>query len=464
MNKTIWNKFKKKYFLFLVFLIGFIIRIIPEIKAHPYPIGYDVINYYIPKLIHVQNLGTFFIENTNPYLFILYISNLVLNNPQITTSISISFMYGLFSISLYLFIKKITINQYHSFFVTIFVIIQIPVLRTSWDLHKDIFALTILFVIFYILLNYKIKLTQLVIILFLTIITIITDIMVSLLLICTLMIYFIRKKREFKYLSLLILGSYLLIFSFSIENNNIFNNIVKLVSNHDIINSNYNQVNLIITFVLLYIFILPTFIVGLFKLKNDLIYISLAITLIGSFSWIFISDTDLLLPDRWIILSTIFSSIISGYGITYLLKKIRKENIQKFSAILILSPFIIMSISYMLLSSDQNIIPLQLFSENIKYFVPMSMQFNSIDIKDNQDLIKIIDWININTENNATIIVDKHLRGWMSILLKENRTFQFNEHNINKNSTYIVYLNSMDKRSGIENLKIFGIFQIGKIS
>jgi hypothetical protein len=33
-----------------VFACSIIIRAIPELEAYPYPVGYDVINYYIPVL------------------------------------------------------------------------------------------------------------------------------------------------------------------------------------------------------------------------------------------------------------------------------------------------------------------------------------------------------------------------------------------------------------------------------
>ena len=461
-----WRQITEKYIVFIVFSIGFIIRIIPEIKAYPYPIGYDVINHYIPNLMNVHSFETFIIDNFNPYLYILYLSNILLNNPQLTVTLLISLMYGFFSISLYLFNKKITNNQYHCLFITIFVIIQIPVLRTSWDLHKDIFALTIMFVIFYILLNYKIKLIQFIILLTLTIITIMTDIMVSLVLILTLIIYNLKmnkEKRKFKYLLILILGLYILLFSLTIENNIVINNITKLILNENVMNSNYSQVNLGIMFFILYILILPTFIVGINILRNDLVYIPLVITLIGSFTWIFISNTDLLLPDRWIILSTIFSSIVSGYGMIYLLKKLRK-NLQKSVSILILGSFLIISINFMIFSSNQNMTILNLFSTNVKYFVPISMQFNSVNIEDNEDLINAIDWINMNTERNATIIGDKHLRGWMNILLKEDRSYQFNGMIFNNNTTYVIYVNDLDNRSDRENLKSFGVFQIEKIT
>ena len=34
----------------IIFPIGCIVRLIPELFAYPFPIGYDVINYYIPMV------------------------------------------------------------------------------------------------------------------------------------------------------------------------------------------------------------------------------------------------------------------------------------------------------------------------------------------------------------------------------------------------------------------------------
>ena len=43
------NFINKEWFLtLLVFVIGCVVRLVPELFAYPSPIGYDVINYYIP--------------------------------------------------------------------------------------------------------------------------------------------------------------------------------------------------------------------------------------------------------------------------------------------------------------------------------------------------------------------------------------------------------------------------------
>ena len=53
------------------------------------------------------------------------------------------------------------------------------------------------------------------------------------------------------------------------------------------------------------------------------------------------------------------------------------------------------------------------------------MQFNSIDIRDNDKLLSIISWLNENTPKHATIIGEKHWRGWMKLELDEGKTFLY---------------------------------------
>jgi len=49
-----------------------------------------------------------------------------------------------------------------------------------------------------------------------------------------------------------------------------------------------------------------------------------------------------------------------------------------------------------------------------EHFVPPSMQFNSLQLSDNNKIISAISWINKNTQPNAIIIGEKHWRGQLS--------------------------------------------------
>ena len=58
---------------------------------------------------------------------------------------------------------------------------------------------------------------------------------------------------------------------------------------------------------------------------------------------------------------------------------------------------------------------------------PLSMSFNSLEISKNQDLVKSIEWINSNTENNSEIIGTLHWRGWFHLFLEKPRQYIYSE-------------------------------------
>jgi hypothetical protein len=72
------------------------------------------------------------------------------------------------------------------------------------------------------------------------------------------------------------------------------------------------------------------------------------------------------------------------------------------------------------------------------------MQFNSIDIADNRDLLITIDWLNNNTNSKSIIYGESHLRGWMKTLLKDQRTLKYNYTNFSKNGIYIILADNIN--------------------
>jgi len=59
----------------------------------------------------------------------------------------------------------------------------------------------------------------------------------------------------------------------------------------------------------------------------------------------------------------------------------------------------------------------------IQNFGPVTMQFNSLDINDNNNLLSAIVWLNENTEHDAIIVGQKHWRGFMELYLEDGRTY-----------------------------------------
>jgi|SRR5437867_5737704 len=135
----------KKYSYLIVFSVAVILRLVPEILAFPYPIGYDVINYYLPILKNFDDTWTSVSNQFPLYILLLHaITSIFQIDPRIVITASAVMIFGSFSLVIYSIAKKIFhLNNFQSIFLSFFVIFQVSLLRTSWDLHKDMLALTI---------------------------------------------------------------------------------------------------------------------------------------------------------------------------------------------------------------------------------------------------------------------------------------------------------------------------------
>lgn len=437
---NIFYPLKRQYIIFLIFFLGCFIKIIPELVAYPFPIGYDVVNYYIPSILYFEELN---FEKFHIYVTLLYILYTTFHlSAQDTVIILSSICYGLLSVMLYLWSQRFYLSKIQGLFMTIFVIFQISMLRTGWDLHKDIFAIVIMLLVFYII-TYKNRdsLINLFLILSLTVLTLFVDIMISFLTFVTLIIYCTIHKKWIYLSSIIAITSItltIILISNPHNTNPIISNINKLINENFTIDIRYSQINMVLLFIKINLLNLPTFIIGLRYLKSSIFYISTIIVLMGSMSWIVLPNTNLLLPDRWIILSGLFLSIFSFFGLISLIYKSQKlRNHIMFSVIL--SFLIIIGLAYMVMPNNQPFPIYAVFREHTDFFIPASMQTNVVDIDHNQDLLTAIEWINKNTQSNATIYGENHLKGWMKVTLKGNRTFDtYNNNMVNKEVIYLI--------------------------
>jgi hypothetical protein len=77
------NITNKEWFLpLLVFFMGCVVRLVPELFAYPYPIGYDVINYYIPVTTNFADHWTQISSEFPLYVSFLHQRGGLKNPPQ----------------------------------------------------------------------------------------------------------------------------------------------------------------------------------------------------------------------------------------------------------------------------------------------------------------------------------------------------------------------------------------------
>jgi hypothetical protein len=71
----------------IVFFSAGVLKIVTELVAYPYPIGYDVINYYIPMLSDFENELHTILNEYPVYIYILHFVQILSGlSPQITVT------------------------------------------------------------------------------------------------------------------------------------------------------------------------------------------------------------------------------------------------------------------------------------------------------------------------------------------------------------------------------------------
>ena len=418
----------EKYTILVVFTLCIALRATPELVAYPYPIGYDVINYYIPTITNFEDKWDTVSKQFPLYVTFLYLISITTGLPAYSVVVAVIIvMTGIFGISLfYLGRNLLKLGISHSAYIAIFAIVQLAVLRTTWDFHRDIFALTIMMFVFSLLVRKNAGWKPLALILVLTTLTVAADRMVGALFSVSLVVYaIVTRRREVALTGILAIGMFcaLTLSTHSTPD-------IKTITSTEIPQNNselkefYNPANLLIFFVVINGLLVAAAAIGFLNMKNTLLKIPLLVCLMGSFSWLAFPENRYILADRWIILAGIYLSVFAGYGILHLIRNLKK----KFSiAGFILGAFAVLGVSYTVIPHDSASALYGIIGLHSKNLPPVTMQFNSIDVEDNDDLLSTIAWINKNTEQDALIVGESHLRGFMELYLEDNRTYHFSE-------------------------------------
>ena len=409
------------------------VRAIPEMVAHPYPVGYDVINYYIPVITNFQEYWPIVSEQYPLYVLILHFIQAATDlQPQILVSMSGLILYGFFSVSLFIMSRRLFgLGEFYSLYLTLFVIFQLPVLRTAWDLHKDILSLTLFMIAISIIfpLRPKIGWYSLICSSFVASVAVSLDKMIGALLVGSFLIYgFVFRSKYISLLSLIIVGFFAAAIASDYGSIGQPFNVTSEYSETNLLSQNsepYSPKCLLTLFLVVNCPLLVPAGFGLIYSDNRLLKIAVAISAIGSFSWVIFPDMRAIAADRWIFVLGIFLSIFAGYGIVRYAQTKTHPRFRRRLLCLVLGSSIILGLTYETMPYHIASFSENMLGQSIEPFGPATMQFNSIAVKDTGELLKTINWINENVPKDAIIIGEKHWRGWMEIKLQEDRSFLY---------------------------------------
>jgi hypothetical protein len=456
------NKEDRNYLLVL-FVIAIIIRLIPELIAYPYPIGYDVVNYYIPVTTNFQSNWNMVSDQFPLYVLMLHVIAIITNldPPTVVRSTAI-LIFGFFSISVYQLSKKILhLDRVYCLFLALFVILQISVLRTSWDLHRDMLSLTsMFFVLSFGTSNKPLSKNVFVLVMILCIVSVLADRMIGLLLTTSLIVYAAIQKNR-KYMILATVTSIIFITALLQGISEIGSN-VHILNGANFVNNVYKPLNLLILFVVTNILLIPTGVIGFLNTRQIILKIPFLLSLFGSLSWLIFPSSSGLLPDRWTFIFSIFLSIFAGYGFVILTNRLT-NSLLKYKHVIVITtliPFIAIGMLFAVTSNERPMSLFAPFHDHVGQFGPMTMQYNSISIPESKSIVSAIEWINHNTPIGSHIIIDKRWRGWIEDELKD-RKFQFYEQEIKSGiqngQIFLLKLNNSTVPYG-KNIEIQGIY------
>lgn len=404
------------------------LRAIPELVASPYPVGYDVVNYYIPVVANFEEHWAAVAGQFPLYVLLLHSVHVAtgLSAHSVVVAVAVA-MFGIFGTSLYYVgrsLLRLGIGQ--SVFLAVFVIFQMAILRTAWDLHRDVFALAAMMFAFSLLGRKDAGWKGIAAILALASLTVSADRMIGALFCLSLIAYaVITRRRDVAATSIFATGlfSVLMIASYAVSDAGASG--IEISSEKT--PAFYNPQNLFVLFAVVNGLLVAPAAIGFLHMKSGLLKIPLLASLAGSFSWLAFSGISLLVADRWIILSGIFLSIFAGYGVLRIVKNL-KPRLSATVAGSVLAAFAAIGLAYATMPYDSPFILYGAARADIEDFAPVTMQFNSLDIQDNDGMMSTIAWINQNTERDAVIVGEKHWRGFMELYLEDERSYRFSSN------------------------------------
>jgi len=132
--------------LVLSFALGFIVRLIPEVLAYPYPIGYDTVHYVARvKGGVVWGHWTSVFSTWLLYALTVPIYNVMHADPFLIVKLTGPVLYGLSACGVYWFSSKaLNWDPRKSLIAASFFVFQLAAFRISWDLLRNTLGMAIL--------------------------------------------------------------------------------------------------------------------------------------------------------------------------------------------------------------------------------------------------------------------------------------------------------------------------------
>lgn len=437
------KEFKLSYLIIVIFLGGSILRLVPEILAGPWPLGFDTITYYGPIILNWAD-GNFSPADFNGYAplcyFLLFLVYRLSGNVFFALKFIGPLLYGLLCSCFFFFVfRGLGWNNGKGLLTTFLFSIYFLSLRISWDFYRNMLGLAF----FFLFLSFLSKFDELpksrkIIASTLAILVTISHEIVSVimfLVVCSSFALDIFKRKDSSKIfeSALWFVPSLLIFFFIIFNSAIMFhevpgslNYFTDVSRGIVYDSYFVLARDVFSLFLLTLGPLLPFVILGFWRDRKLDSWSL-ICLSGSF-WPFFYPWFQIVPwNRWMYMlgPTFIIYAVNGFDRLKMLKKkctSHKRFYEHFSKLAVVLMMIGgISVVYMIFPLSVTLSQDLTIAERLGHYLPGSMLCNTFPLNDCDDFEKCFHYVNENLGNGAVLIIHESMRGWARLYLDEEK-------------------------------------------
>jgi hypothetical protein len=503
----------RKGFL-LAFVLGFMVRLVPEVLSFPYPIGFDTV-YYAARMkggVVWPHWSSFF-STWLVYAILVPMYSLTQIDPFLLLKIVGPLLYGGSAAGIYYFAwKGLTWSVKKSLFASVFFAFQLAALGISWHFYRNVFGLMLLlFVLPFFKKNEGRK--ELALLAVLSLLVVFGHEFASVAIFAVILglvaSWFLKKEKMPYGVLIAILPALIFFMGFiyfrvfpafvPVETNIIrvsdsFNphpgGVFFLVDYLSIAQPAFHYANYLelvshvaSLFALLYLVWLPLVLVGFFR--NDAIDAWTSLLLVGSFGCLFVPFSALTHWSRWMLMLVYPFTFYAVNGFWKVLKSHGKGaasslrwmswmKISGKSAIGISLVTVVLGslfITWPLISGRYGLFGIP---TTWNYF-PSTMQSNTVPLQDTEGTVKTIEWLNTHMTDGSVVLVHEVFFFWTELYLDENHFAIFFTSNLETalnlalengfNSLYFIWWNEDIGWYGLTVPSDFvSIFESGRIS
>ncbi len=403
---AIATSFMKAKFALASLFIPAAIRTIPEIIAGPYPIGYDTMAAYVPFMRDwaAGSMGTHYTSEVGGWLlFVLFglAYSATRIDPLTIVKIAGPILYGILGYSEYVFAGKVLHwDKQKSFLLVLIASIYFVSLRVSWDLFRNTLGLALM--LFALAVGMKIESKKRLIGFSALILTVaLTHLLVATLLVSLVLIQAFADRFDLRRVLSTIPAAIVCTASLiGFQAQGITATGKGL--------SGVGSLSLYAFSLYAFLPLLPMAVFGRRALRSNLMKWWLVTCILGMIlaTTPLSISSQLVSPDRWILMMFLPLTVISVEGFTKLGTSI---SFRGFRPVVRISWILLLLILFTGYAGLQAETAFPYYS----YFIPTSMLQSTVPLHESQDIVSSFHWLSANIQSGSTIMALDPIYGWV---------------------------------------------------